>query len=570
MAEGVRSPKYAYVSVTPGGGKSLIPVIAATQLIPKLADKVCWVVPRDSLRHQGEHAFIETRRLIDHHLTIRASANEDDPSRGHDGFVTTYQALSVKGAADAALREYRRHRYITVLDEAHHISDGGPWHRAVQPLIDNAVFTIFMSGTWERGDRQRVANLPYEQDALTLVPSQLLRSRAAIDDTGCAAYVGYSRQDALRGHAIKPLRCFYYDGAARWIDGASRECSVASLAQCSEDEAPEAIFTALNTDYATDLMAKCVGDWQRHRQRRPSGKLLVIAADIAAAKQYLSHLRRLGVTRVDIATSADSSAAQSSIVRYKLPFRDTNRLDALVTVGMAYEGLDVPPISHVVFLSRIRSRPWVEQAISRAVRVDPDAGPWESQAGYIYGPDDALLRACISAIIAEQQAVISDIEVPEDHEDADAANAVVGVERARSPILPLWGKATDERLQDLSDGHFIAASQLAGVRQVLERHFPEMSVDPVAFLRAIHDMHGVIPSSDSPAPAQDVPMAPSERERKIREQIDRYVKTHEGKYKLEWGTINKEMFNRFRKKRKSMTERELTEAWTWVTNEYPL
>ncbi len=40
-------------AVTPGGGKSLLPVIAAAQLIAAgTIERVVWVVPRDSLRLQ--------------------------------------------------------------------------------------------------------------------------------------------------------------------------------------------------------------------------------------------------------------------------------------------------------------------------------------------------------------------------------------------------------------------------------------------------------------------------------------------------------------------------------------
>jgi superfamily II DNA or RNA helicase len=36
-------------AVTPGGGKSLLPVIAAARLIEAgIVDRVCWVVPRHS------------------------------------------------------------------------------------------------------------------------------------------------------------------------------------------------------------------------------------------------------------------------------------------------------------------------------------------------------------------------------------------------------------------------------------------------------------------------------------------------------------------------------------------
>ena len=47
-------------AVTPGGGKSLLPVLAAHALIGAgVVERVVWVVPRDSLRLQAEEAFAD-------------------------------------------------------------------------------------------------------------------------------------------------------------------------------------------------------------------------------------------------------------------------------------------------------------------------------------------------------------------------------------------------------------------------------------------------------------------------------------------------------------------------------
>ena len=42
-----------------------------------------------------------------------------------------------------------------------------------------------------------------------------------------------------------------------------------------------------------------------------------------------------------------------------------------VVNAMAYEGLDAPAVSVVASLTHIRSRPWLEQMVARATRVDP-------------------------------------------------------------------------------------------------------------------------------------------------------------------------------------------------------
>src|SRR5579875_2417100 len=122
IASGQTDARDILAAVTPGGGKSLLPVIAAARLISSgVVDRVCWVVPRDSLRLQAEEAFADPtwRAALGHSLSLRAADNAPDPSRGFAGYITTYQAIAA--APDLHLREFRRHRTLLVVDEVHHL-----------------------------------------------------------------------------------------------------------------------------------------------------------------------------------------------------------------------------------------------------------------------------------------------------------------------------------------------------------------------------------------------------------------------------------------------------------------
>ncbi|MDR1901175.1 MAG: DEAD/DEAH box helicase family protein, partial [Treponema sp.] len=145
------------LSVTPGGGKSFVPVIIAENLIPAIADKICWVVPRNSLKYQGEDEFCVPRWQTK--KRIIAAENGDDLSCGLAGYVTTYQAVGVNPRCHAT--EFQKFKYILLLDEFHHIAVGSEWHKAIQPLIDSAVLVIKASGTLSRGDGQKIAFLDY-------------------------------------------------------------------------------------------------------------------------------------------------------------------------------------------------------------------------------------------------------------------------------------------------------------------------------------------------------------------------------------------------------------------------
>src|SRR3712207_658450 len=158
-------------AVTPGGGKSLLPVIAASRLIEAgQVERLCWVVPRDSLRLQAEESFADPvwRAALGHHLSVRAAENEPDPGRGLAGYITTYQAIAA--APDLHLAELRRHRTLLVVDEVHHLptlsdyeaaasasagqapplnEDASAWSRALLPLLESAVLRLLLSRSEE-------------------------------------------------------------------------------------------------------------------------------------------------------------------------------------------------------------------------------------------------------------------------------------------------------------------------------------------------------------------------------------------------------------------------------------
>src|SRR5579875_1549963 len=155
IAAGASGVRDVLAAVTPGGGKSLLPVLMAQVLMQAgVVERVCWVVPRDSLRLQAEEAFADPawRAALGHSVRVRAAENLPDPCRGLEGYVTTYQGVAA--APDLHLAEFRRHAYLLVVDEVHHLpalaeldpllspaaagDEAASWSQALLPLLECA------------------------------------------------------------------------------------------------------------------------------------------------------------------------------------------------------------------------------------------------------------------------------------------------------------------------------------------------------------------------------------------------------------------------------------------------
>lgn len=414
-----------YASVTPGGGKSALPAILADTLIGSEFDLVVWVVPRASLRDQGEEDYCKWAIRTN----IRAASNSGPLYKGLDGYVTTYQAI----VADPALHAHALDgkKFILFLDEPHHVAAGGEWYSALWPLVSMAKLLVLASGTFSRGDGQPVAFIRYDAAGLPIFDGEK------------TTLVRYSRSDALRDGAIVPVHFRHIDGSAEWEQDGER-ASTTSLS--SGDYAPQALFTALRTEYALGLLDACIADWRQSRDAFP-GKLLVVAPNIEFASSYLRHLRRRGI-EAEIATSDDSQKAHANIARFK------HQLDCLVTVGMAYEGLSVPAISHIACLTHIRSIPWLEQCFARANRTCPG-----KTCGIVYGPADPRFSEAIRNI-EEEQAIALKAQT-EDGRGGDEESKESG--QSREWITPIGSAAHVETAMPLFTEPAVVRASFGGL-----------------------------------------------------------------------------------------------------------
>ena len=357
--------------VIPGGGKSMLPGLLC-QRFPQ--HRLAWFVPRLSLARQ---AALGMSRDFD--IEIRESGNDHNPSRGTRGFVTTHAALT----ADPSLwaDELRRHPYLLVIDELHHakqLRSGEP--NSLASAIGRLKYHVrlSMTGTLETNDNSLIYSVPYSGTA---------RGYELDLPSFVGKVIRYSRSSALGEGAIVPVEFHYHDGPVKWEDRDGIQES--RLSEVDSSDEAQAVWTALRTDLADQLLANCLSHWNEF-----GDKLLVVTADQQTAKQYHSLLSRRGIA-AGLAIS-DADDAHGDIEHFR-----ESRIRCLVTCQMAYEGLDVPSISHVACLTHIRSTPWILQMLARG---------WRATEGkdkcWAFVPNDPRMNRVIERIRSEQDAVV--------------------------------------------------------------------------------------------------------------------------------------------------------------------
>ena len=495
--------------VTPGGGKSLFGILSGRLIKAGLADSICWVVPRLTLSHQAEMTFVDPYfdRMLHHGLSLRAATNEVNPCRGQTGYCTTFQALAQDDKGINA-REFLRKRYILIIDETHHAAadEKSLWGKALAPMVERARFVFLLSGTLSRGDGKKIAFLPYVRERDSWLPD--------LQDTEDTAVISYSRSDALKEKAILPIKFILSDGRVSWEDKRGRKQDH-QLSRAVFNTG-SAIFTALNTEFAEQLLKDGLNHWQGWRTKHPRSKLMVVTANIEHGRKILKLLQEWGYS-AKIATSDDTPEAIKTINA----FRRTG-LDIMVSVAMCSEGFDCKPLTHIIALTHIRTAEWIAQMVARPVRVDPDAGPYSSQKAFVFAPDDPLFRQVVEQIRSEQLAVAHE---PEPAEPKEGGNG----NGAKEPgINPLAGEIMSTREVSL------------GESEISQQNIPEI-----------------------------IPKTIHEQEEEIRAKIDEHVGSFCFANRYTKYRINKEIMEVF-KPRELLSLQELKHCLRWVQVHYPV
>jgi len=383
-----RADKNTVAQVTPGGGKTLFASIFAQVLLRAgFVTRVVIVVPRDSLREQMRDGFCDPVRGLDLAIVSVSSRPTAKDIFACAGYVTTYQSLG--RGAKPHLDVLEGESILVIFDEVHHLVDDpeiSKWVAPAKELADRAKHVLVMSGNLQRHKKERVPFVKYADGAAT---SNIL----------------YSRLDALEEHAIIPLDVDLQDGDTTFTHRGETHQVTLSTAPTKKAERG-AIKTALKIyEYRDRLLTRAFASWLEYRAHYYHSQMIVVCEDQKEAREVRDYVQKAH-RQFDVALAISDEPQAHRTLR---KFRTHAGYDVLVTCQMAYEGLDAPWATHMVYLHRIRSFPWMEQATARLTRFNPDCGlPWEKQAAKVFAPGDKSWRKFVEHLRFEQSATYTD------------------------------------------------------------------------------------------------------------------------------------------------------------------
>lgn len=382
--------KLFVIEACTGSGKSLCSATAALQLVERgKADLVVVLTPNCGTRVGWKKTF-EKLSLNGKRVNVT-----DDTNFPHDTdvWVSTYQGYN---KVEEALHARPVSGIVAIVDEFHHAEQTAQWGLAVDKLVGLSEHSIFLSGTpWKR-----------EGKIAVLYGSQNIHGEDYYQEDGRikADYV-YSYEKDLREPSTRgtvPVKFKFWGSRYRSPDG--RVCEF-------HEDLPSFPSSKWSTIEEWETWAKkCDTPLGRHlhfdiKRQSPSDNetvrriideslallsrtrrqielacecknmsvLLCVAKSVNEARCIADYIQELRPGyRVSVVVSDDNNGAKK-LAKIAKQCRENaaDKPDVIVSVGMISEGVDIPQIKVVAYLSAIMTVLHFVQVVGRAVRRIP-------------------------------------------------------------------------------------------------------------------------------------------------------------------------------------------------------
>jgi len=330
--------------VTPGAGKTYWALrVALLEFNRDRVKRAVVVVPTDAIRKQW---IEEAPKLVGLKL-----ADFDSWDNTCQGIVTTYQQVASKSSTEALRGYCREQPTIVILDEIHHASDKNTWGERILSALGGAKIILGLTGTPFRSDGKPVPFVRYKDDL-------------------CQLDYSYVYPQALADDIVRRLQFQVYNGTTSWRRE-GYEATGEVLAQASRRDLPAALGSAL--DPGSNFARSMIEGAHEKLLELPAGSAgLLVAKDVEHANALAKVLRSVTGAKPWVIHSGPESTGGSARLK---AFKESGD-KWLVSVRMVSEGVDIPRIRVLCWMTNYMTQLYFEQLIARGLRGPRSEDCW--------------------------------------------------------------------------------------------------------------------------------------------------------------------------------------------------
>ena len=416
----------------PGGGKSLLGVMCASSLVGAgIYKRALWVTPRKNLVYQAKDdvrqwpqvgatqdniewakaAVFNPGNILARE--VEGGIDEINLGRSEGGReyvlgLASYQLISTNPAR--FLRWVSQAPTFLILDEAQllygyddMLGEESPkdscWREKMCDIVEAArksraaSWFLLMSGRLSRADRSTVPwvdygpGVPPTQDPERMYPK---------------AHIVYDLADAQADQSHVTIDFDFYNGQSKFACndevveqelrlGSSRHYGNLIRAWLSDKRVWQTVIDdMLQSISKYNESVGCQSRW------------IVIAHSIDQADEYAAYLSSVKQKPLCIHQQKTEMFVRNELRAFR---RRERGYTGIVSVEMAYLGLNVPDLSHMAYMHDIRTDEWLWQAIHRVTRNDYKSSvPYKDQIARILCPNDPKMKAVAEKFLELQKA----------------------------------------------------------------------------------------------------------------------------------------------------------------------
>ena len=414
--------KTFFINAAPGAGKTIASCLIAKYLLEnKRIEQILVVAPSSAVLSQWKDDIKDftNRTLIEPNQ--KALFEAGNSFKGD--IRATWQSLPLK--AELLQQICRRLKTLVIFDEHHHSSEAKSWGVAASTILEDAAYSLILSGTPVRSDGHKIAGVDYDIYGNLSIPDEGIFEL----NYGDAINYGYCRPITfIRKSAVcvikKEVNGVVYEIRA---EGGKPTIFPDELLKAMDLKEIKALrkqldFVRLSIAIDDDLDTKTpsphsfTADILRdgierlnyvRRFEKPNAGGIIIARDQAHAKYYrtlLNILDNAGRAEDDqqlpqIVISEDANS--NDTIDH---FRKDESQRWIIAVAKISEGVDIKRLRVMVLLTNKKTELFFRQVVARCVRKDPLPGEiYDLSNAYVIIPADDKLDTYAERIEREME-----------------------------------------------------------------------------------------------------------------------------------------------------------------------